>query len=115
MRVVVTGGRDFIGRAFLNAKLDGVHRKHGITRLIQGGGGGADRMAVEWGRLNEIPISTYPGEWDQLAYAAGPIRNAYMLIDSEPDVVIAFKGSRNTQDCIDKARAMGIRVWETWK
>lgn len=115
MRVVVTGGRDFIGRAFLNAKLDGVHRKHVIDWLGQGGMTGADTLAADWARRNGVSLSTFSADWTRYGKPAGPIRNTQMLKEGAPDVVVAFKGGDGTQDCIDKARTMGIRVWETWK
>lgn len=114
------GGRDFTGRAFLNAKLDGVHRKHGITRLIQRGRDGAEALAVDWARRNEVPMSTYPSWREHFEPPDDQKREAHMKLDtlmlkeSQPDVLIGFKGDDETRDCIDQARAMGIRVWETW-
>lgn len=39
-------------------------------------------------------------------------RNAKMLLDHRPDLVIAFPGQTGTRDCLSQARAMKISVYE---
>ena len=52
----------------------------------------------------------YPADWRTHGRAAGPLRNARMIAEGKPDLVIAFKGNRGTQDCCRKAEAAGIPV-----
>jgi hypothetical protein len=44
------------------------------------------------------------------AVAAGPIRNARMLEEGKPDIVIAFPGGRGTANMIEQAHAAGVEV-----
>lgn len=108
-RVVVTGGRDFTDRELVFSVLDA----ECPTDLAQGGGPGADTLAVAWYRFrwNREPI-TYFAAWGSEGRSAGPRRNQRMLDDFEPDLVIAFPGGKGTADCVRRARKMGIRVME---
>lgn len=55
-------------------------------------------------------MASFPADWAAHGRSAGPLRNARMLAEFKPDVVIAFKGSRGTQDMVSRAEAAGIRV-----
>lgn len=52
----------------------------------------------------------YPAEWEAHGKAAGPIRNAHMLSDFKPDLVVAFPGGRGTADMVKKAQDAGVTV-----
>ena len=110
MRIVVTGGRDFQDSGQVARALSAVHRKHGITLLIQGGADGADRLCAEWGWDNGIPVGTYNADWRTHGKAAGPMRNQRMIDDGKPDAAVAFKGGRGTADMVGRIRAAAIPV-----
>ena len=110
MRVLVCGGRDFKDRALLYATLDRLNAEHPITTLINGQAPGADSMADKWAELKGIWRYPFPADWDRHGRAAGPIRNAQMLKEGRPDLVVAFAGNSGTQDMIDKARAAGVKL-----
>ncbi len=48
MKILVCGGRDYSDQAATWAALDKVHKKHGITLVIDGDASGADRHAFQW-------------------------------------------------------------------
>ena len=105
MRVLVCGGRDFdqwskVHRLLTEAK---------PSVIINGAAPGADRLASKWADINGVPLVEYPALWKQ-GKKAGPQRNAFMLADSRPDIVIAFPGGAGTNDMISKAEAAGIPV-----
>lgn len=79
--------------------------------VIQGGARGADALAAKWADHNGVPLVTYPPLWSR-GRKAGPERNAFMLMDSRPDLVIAFPGGRGTADMVSRAKAAGIEVIE---
>lgn len=108
MRVLVCGGRDYRGYEVLARALN----NEGPTHVICGGASGADEMAAIWANNNSIPHSIYPANWSRDGKAAGPIRNAFMLADGKPDLVLAFPGGRGTADMVKKARAAGVEVRE---
>lgn len=120
MNVLVCGGRAYPDKAFVYRALDALHRKHGITGIIQGGAGtgygdnvkGADIFGAEWGWDHGIPVGTYNADWERYGGRAGPLRNQEMLDDGKPDCVVAFPGGRGTKDMVDRALKAGVPVWD---
>ena len=75
------------------------------TTVIHGNCRGADKMAGFAAELQGMKVLTYPAEWKKYGSSAGPIRNNRMLVEGEPDVVIAFhenilksKGTKNMME-----------------
>jgi len=119
MRVLVCGGRDFADLGAVWSQLDTLHNlpqhlggEGPITRIIQGGALGADRLASQWASSNGVRQLEYPADWRANGKAAGPIRNQAMIDDGKPDLVIAFPGGRGTADMVRRARAAGVTVIE---
>ncbi len=107
MRVLVCGGRTFENWKVISKELSEIKP----TVIIQGGAPGADRLAAKYADVNGIPLVTYPALWSR-GKKAGPQRNAFMLEDSRPDIVIAFPGGYGTQDMVNKSKLAGICVVE---
>lgn len=105
-------------RGFLFATLTKLHREIGFTTLIHGGARGADHWAKLWAQQKKVTAVEFKANWyphgrnGELDRGAGPKRNARMISEGKPDLVIAFFGGRGTRDMTDKARAAGIEVRE---
>lgn len=112
MRLLVCGGRDYRDVGAVYSSLDRAHAKRPITLVIHGGATGADTLAGAWARQNELPYLAVPAEWTKHGKRAGPIRNAAMLEQWQPDGVVAFPGGSGTADMIARARDAGVTVWE---
>jgi hypothetical protein len=110
MRILVCGGRDFSDGAALWRMLDVMHANNPVTAIIHGAARGADRTAGNWARKNGVEEIACPADWTAYGRAAGPIRNAAMLADHKPDVVLAFPGGAGTADMVRQARRAGVRV-----
>lgn len=112
MRILVCGGREYdnVDRVF--AALDAVHRKHGITLLIEGGAVGADACGLMWAVRKRVGTKTIEANWAQYGRSAGPKRNQRMLDEGKPDAVVAFPGGRGTADMVGRAKRANIPVWE---
>ena len=115
MRVLVCGGRDFVGRKAeecVSIALDNAQRmaSPGDMIVIQGGATGADALARKWCGQRGVPCWTYGADWNVHGKAAGPIRNAKMLRESKPDVVIAFPGGKGTANMVSLAEAARVPV-----
>ncbi len=110
MRVLVCGGRYYKDKVSLFEYLDEEHKRQPIDLLIEGGAGGADRLAKAWAVANEVPAWTFKANWDLYGNAAGPIRNTQMLEDGKPHKVIAFPGGSGTMDMMKKATKAGVPV-----
>ena len=83
--------------------------------IITGGASGADEVAQDWAIVNWCQFETYPvtpEEWARLGKKAGPLRNARMLAEGKPDLVLAFPGGTGTADMVSKAKAAGVPVRE---
>lgn len=76
---------------------------HGDARAPVGKGQSFDRLAGQWGSENGATVHKVPADWAGNGIAAGPIRNAKMLTDFNPDVVIAFPGGPGTKNMIEQA------------
>lgn len=126
MKVVVTGGRKYSNRAFVFAVLDTLHELETITRLCEGGAGGADKWAREWRNERGVDGETYEANWDYVTAPdavvkknkygeyynakAGSTRNHVMLLSEQPDCVVKFPGGYGTDDCVSRANDFRILV-----
>lgn len=104
------GGRYYKDRRTLYRVLDALDPP--ATVIIAGGATGADSMAVDWARERGVPNIVFAADWERYGKAAGPVRNAKMLLLGRPDRVIAFPGDRGTQNMIDRSRLAGVPVTE---
>lgn len=126
-RILVCGGRWFNQEEYLFRVLDHYQEQAaGFAVLIHGEAPGADTMADRWAHTRGIRVEPYPAAWDDLTTppvakrfrrdgtpynaAAGGIRNARMLAEGKPDVVIAFPGGKGTADMIKRVRAARVFV-----
>lgn len=108
MRVLVCGGRDYNAHEaaiWLNRNVP-----IGVTCVIHGDARGADTGADQWAKLLGLPLEVYPADWKRDGMAAGPIRNAKMLKEGKPDLVIAFTGGNGTKDMVQRAKYAGVYV-----
>lgn len=141
-RILVCGGRDYgvtpltadypdpedyakaaafaeFQRSLLTAKLDELTIDEGEvlprrgTFIIHGGAKGADSWADDWAVINWCPCTAFKADWNTHGRKAGPIRNAQMLDEGKPDLVLAFPtGGRGTANMIALARIAGLPVIE---
>ena len=122
MRVLVCGGRDFANAALLESLLDQKHSELDFTVLIHRAAVGADTLAGEWAQSRGIDVASCPAQWSvhdpnwcrcsnsrrPHCPSAGARRNAQMLQDAKPDLVIAFPGGNGTADMVRRAEAAGV-------
>ena len=112
MRVLVCGGRHYQYFGTVWRVLNAMNRETPITAIITGGCSGADTFAEEWARNGNVPVEVYKADWYTYERAAGPIRNAKMLAEGKPDLVLQFPGGAGTADMVRRARAAGVPVHE---
>ncbi len=109
MRVLVTGGRNFVDRHRLNDVLDHLHAQHHFTILLHGDASGADRLSAEWAANRGIRSEAHPALWKKHGRYAGLIRNSQLLAE-RPELVVAFPGGNGTADMLRKAKRAGLDV-----
>lgn len=109
-RLLVTGGRDFDQPLIVFAALLAYHEIQPITVLGHGDAPGLDRLAAEWAELVSVPVCTYPANWPLHGALAGRVRNAKMLRDFRPDVLMSFPGGNGTSHMTSITEAAQIPV-----
>lgn len=112
MRVLVCGGRDYRDAAHLDRVLQQINAEGAIDTIIHGAARGADQLGEAWGLRWGKNLEPYPADWGTFGLSAGPRRNAVMLRDGKPDLVVAFPGGKGTADMVRRARRAGVRVIE---
>jgi len=114
MRILVCGSRHFndydkLKKEVLNALPIGDYLG---TTVISGHARGADTLGERLAKEMQWGLDVYPADWEKHGKRGGPIRNAEMLREGKPDMVIAFRGpnSRGTQNMIEIAQKAGVEV-----
>ena len=117
MRLLVCGSRTWTDRARLWEVLDRLVAEHddGQVTVIEGDARGADRLAGQLARERGWRLERYPADWTRHGKAAGFRRNARMLREGRPDLVVAFTvgplhESRGTADMVRRAQEAGVPV-----
>ena len=106
LRILVTGGREYNNFKAVSLVLSNLSP----VEIIHGAARGADTLAGQYAKGLRIPITEYPAQWDKHGKAAGPIRNEHMLLDSTPDIVVAFSGDKGTNHMKNIAHKHGYPV-----
>ncbi|MCC5973467.1 MAG: DUF2493 domain-containing protein [Rubellimicrobium sp.] len=110
MRLLIAGGRHLDDAALVTRALDCIHAKTPVSVLIHGGHAFLGVAIEDWGRDRQLHILRYPANWRVLGRRAEAVRNAFMLADSRPDMVLALPGGRDTQSLVLAAAAEGLPV-----
>jgi YspA, cpYpsA-related SLOG family len=111
-KVAFTGGLDFNDHHLIWDRLDKVHAKHPDMVLLHGGSPkGAERIAASWAANRKVPQIAFKPDWTRHAKAAPFKRNDEML-NVLPIGVLVFPGSGISANLADKAKRMGIPVWQ---
>ncbi len=111
-KVAFTGGLDFNDHHMIWDRLDKVHAKHPDMVLLHGGSPkGAERIAAAWANTRKVPQIAFKPDWARHAKAA-PFKRNDELLNVLPIGVLVFPGSGISGNLADKAKKLGIPVWE---
>lgn len=110
MIVLVCGGHAYRDREYVWRKLDDTRAAYGFSLLVNGGADCTDTFAAEWAYAHGVPVFTERADWKRYGAYAGHIRNAKMLEDWNPRLVIAFPGGPGTASMRIKAFLAGVPV-----
>jgi len=111
-KIAFTGGLDFNDHRLIWAKLDQVHAKHPDMVLLHGKSPkGAEKIAAKWADTRKVPQVGFAPDWTKHAKAAPFKRNDQML-DVLPIGVIVFPGTGIQDNLADKARKLGIPLYD---
>jgi len=111
-KVAFTGGLDVNDHRLIWETLDKVHAKHPDMVLLHGGSPkGAELIAAKWADTRKVPQVAFKPDWTKHAKAAPFKRNDAML-DVLPIGVIVFPGTGIQDNFADKARKLGIKLFD---
>lgn len=110
MHILVSGSRSIINPTRIREELDACLKELDVQLIIEGGARGADTIAYEWARDNNIPTRTFNADWKKYGKRAGIYRNEDMLREGKPHLVIAFPtaASVGTRHMISIAKKAGV-------
>lgn len=110
-RIAVSAGPHFNDVAFIYATLDTLLRKIPDMVLLHGATDtGGELISIRWADKNGVPTVPFKPDW-KLGRSAPFKRNDKML-DAIPKGVVVFPGSGIQDNMRDKAKTMGIKVWD---
>ncbi len=111
-KIAFTGGKDCNDTNEIWTALDRVHAKHPCMVLLHGGApSGAERIAACWADNRKVAQVAFKPNWAKHAKAAPFKRNDAML-DVLPIGVIVFPGNGINDNLADKARKLGIPLFD---
>lgn len=120
--VLICGSREWTDRLAIWDEL--FKRRNDVELVIHGAARGADTLAGDVARELGLAVREYPADWERYkpvpefdpetnkrrGNPAGPIRNAQMLRDGAPDLVLAFGEGRGTDGMVALAEKAGVPV-----
>jgi hypothetical protein len=121
--IVVTGGRSYADRRCVYDGLDVLHERRAVTMLVHGACkyGGADILAEDWAKENEIVYVGMPARFKTEGRPGGPRRSRRMLEfaiwisnlahEVAPRVAF-FPGNDGTRTCISIATELNLEVFD---
>lgn len=103
MKVIVAGSRSFADYPRLVSVLATIP----ASEIVCGEARGADLLGRRYAEEYNIPIKSFPAQWDKYGKSAGYIRNKEM--GNYADFLVAFWDgkSRGTKNMIDYMRELG--------
>jgi hypothetical protein len=109
-RVIVAGGRDFNDYELLKSTLDEFFcRLDDVDiQIVCGEAKGADTLGKRYAQEHNIPVVSFPAQWDRYGKSAGYKRNVEMA--GYANMLVAFWDgeSKGTKNMIDTAKKFGL-------
>lgn len=107
MRTIIAGSRDFSNYRLLCQSMNTLDWP--VTAVLSGTARGADRLGELWATDNDIPLETYPADWEKYPRFAGYKRNEVMA--NRADALVAFwdGASKGTAHMIKVAGEVGLQ------
>ena len=114
-RIALSSGADFNDHQLIYATLDKVLAQYPDMILMHGATPtGGERIAACWARDRGVPQDPRKPDWNRHGRAA-PFKRNDAILEAMPKGVIVLPGSGIQDNLADKARKLGIKVWDLRK
>jgi len=111
-KIAITGGQDHADTDAVWTALDKVKAKHADMVLLHGGSPkGTERIAACWADNRKCPRIVFKPDWTRHGKSA-PFKRNDRLLDTVPMGLVVFPGSGITDNLADKARTMGVPLYD---
>ena len=111
-KIAFAGGAECNDVQAIWTALDRVRAKHADMVLLHGGSPkGAEKIAACWADRRNCPQIVFKPDWTRHGKAA-PFKRNDQLLDTVPIGLIVFPGSGITDNLADKARTMGVPLYD---
>lgn len=108
VRLVIAGGRDFIGTENDFEHISDLCIKYCVTEIVSGCARGADQFGENCAARLNIPVKYFPADWEKHGKSAGYIRNHEMAVYT--NLVHLFPGERGTKMMLDLSLKLGKKL-----
>lgn len=110
-RFIVSAGAAYNNHHLICATLDKLHAQFPDMVLVHGATPtGGEHITACWARNHDVPQDPRKPDWDKHGKAA-PFKRNDVMLEIMPKGVIVFPGSGIQDNLADKARKLGIKVW----
>jgi hypothetical protein len=111
-KIAFAGGPDCNDVAAIWSALDRVRAKHADMVLLHGGTPrGAEKIAAAWAERRKVAQIVFKPDWIRHAKAA-PFKRNDALLEALPIGLVVFPGSGVTDNLADKAKRIGIPLFD---
>lgn len=118
MKVIIAGSRSINNIALVELacyKAMQRWKRNGIvsyiTEVVCGEASGVDQLGKELAKKANIPIKSFPADWDKYGKQAGYIRNAEMINYADALIAVWDGKSPGTKITIDLAKKKKLKVF----
>lgn len=101
MKVIIAGSRTITDFSAVEKAVEKSGWRNEITEVISGCAKGVDKLGEMWARGNNIPIKSFPAEWNKYGKNAGPIRNRKMAEYSDCLIAVWNSISNGTRNMLE--------------
>ena len=111
MKVIIAGSRTItkLSDVIWAVVHSGFYGK--ITEVVSGKAKGVDNLGETWAYYNDIPVKSFPADWNEHGRSAGYKRNAQMAAYADALIAIWDGESKGTKHMIDIAKKKGLKVF----
>lgn len=114
IRICVAGSRSFHDTEkfdkIIRAYLLGIPKGAPYCFISGAAWRGADRLIIDWAKLNNVPCFEYPANWDEFGKRGGYIRNAEMRNDLTHLFALYDGSSRGTLEMIRETEKLALKL-----